>query len=74
MVYVSTVCPPYPQGASIEAPDAALDGGDPCVAAFSALAGAATCGNDAAGAGDDGGADAADGGPAETLEGGPEAG
>jgi hypothetical protein len=49
VVYVSTVCPPYPQGASIEAPDAALDGGDPCVAAFSALAGGATCGNDGGG-------------------------
>jgi hypothetical protein len=54
-VYVSTVCPPYPQGVTVEAANAAVDAGDPCVAALGALAARATCSEDAGGAADGGG-------------------
>mgnify|MGYP001237919890 CR=1 FL=1 len=51
-VYVSTVCPPYPGGYSVEAADAATDASDPCTAALAAFAAGTACG-----AGDDGGSE-----------------
>jgi hypothetical protein len=43
-VYVSTVCPPYPPGFSVEGADAAMDPADPCTGALAAFAAATTCG------------------------------
>ena len=37
-VYVTTVCPPFPQDYTVEAEDAAAEAGDPCPGAFAALA------------------------------------
>jgi len=74
LIYVTTVCPPFPGDYSVEAEDAATEAGDPCTGAFAALAAyddsGVTCpvtegdGGEEAGeeAGDDGGGTGGDAG------------
>ena len=58
-VYVTSVCPPFPQDYTVEGEDAAAEAGDPCPGAFAALAAyddsGVTCAPPADDAGDEGG-------------------